>query len=426
MAFDRFGNEHAPGFAYARGGLLPDTASDLEKLKTAWAHVRKRHQASGLDDLHLMGGLERGFHIDPEDLEILEDELAPALYHDELVQLGLEHLGGNAEAHDVMLLNRQTAALLVAADVMIDEGDTVIGVSPRYSHPCVHRAVAHARGRLVDTTGVEEFRAALEQESNVSTVFLTRLSVSYEILSEQDLQEIVRLSKAAGARIIVDDAGGARVGPAVFGQSKPIALGADVAATGLDKYGTVGPRLGLLCGTKEVVGKIRARAFEMGIEARPFLMPAVVKSLRQYRPERVRELVASTKTVAEVLQQRLGPERLFETPVTVQFRAEDILEIAMERAGIADPPILPYEATAGFAMLLLRDHGILTVHFAALPPGTSALMLKFIPPETLARFGGAERLAEAIDGSLSQLAETLKSPEGLKALLFASQPAPSS
>ena len=50
--------------------------------------------------------------------------------------------------------------------------------------------------------------------------------------------------------------------------------------------------------------------------------------------------------------------------------------------------LLPYEATAALAMLLLRDHGILTVHFAASPPGTSALLLKFVPPETLEAFGG--------------------------------------
>jgi L-seryl-tRNA(Ser) seleniumtransferase len=54
-------------------------------------------------------------------------------------------------------------------------------------------------------------------------------------------------------------------------------------------------------------------------------------------------------------------------------------------------------------MLLLRDHGILTVHFAALPPGTSALLLKFVPPETLAVFGGPERFAEAVDASIDEL-----------------------
>jgi L-seryl-tRNA(Ser) seleniumtransferase len=68
-------------------------------------------------------------------------------------------------------------------------------------------------------------------------------------------------------------------------------------------------------------------------------------------------------------------------------------------------------------MLLLRDHGILTVHFAALPPGTSALLLKFLPPETLERFGGPDRLATAVDESLDALAAVVADRESLAGLL---------
>ena len=70
-------------------------------------------------------------------------------------------------------------------------------------------------------------------------------------------------------------------------------------------------------------------------------------------------------------------------------------------------------------MLLLRDHGVHTVHFAALPPGTDALLFKFVPPETLARFGGADRLAAAIDQALDALAELLPDERALRTLLGA-------
>jgi L-seryl-tRNA(Ser) seleniumtransferase len=68
-------------------------------------------------------------------------------------------------------------------------------------------------------------------------------------------------------------------------------------------------------------------------------------------------------------------------------------------------------------MLLLRDHGILTVHFAALPPGTSALLLKFVPPETLDRFGGPDRFAAAVDESLDALARVVGDESALRELL---------
>jgi L-seryl-tRNA(Ser) seleniumtransferase len=317
-----------------------------------------------------------------------------------------------------MMLNRLTAGLWLAANAMIAPGDNVIGVSPRYSHPAVVRAVAGAGGNFVDTTGVDAFEKALSATDKVSTVMLTRLAVSYEILAEKDLRTIVALAGEAGARIIVDDAGGARVGPAIFQQPKSLELGVDMAATGLDKYGTTGPRLGLLAGDTDIVKRIRVRAFEMGMEARPMLYPAVVRSLAQYRSQRVRDLVDATKSVAAELRTRVGANRLFETPVTVQLMAEDLLELVMERGDVSEPPVVPYEATAALAMLLLRDYGVLSVHFAGIPPGTAALMIKFLPPETLARFGGPAKLADAIDASITELSRMITDASAMRELLI--------
>jgi L-seryl-tRNA(Ser) seleniumtransferase len=234
---------------------------------------------------------------------------------------------------------------------------------------------------------------------------VTRLAVTYGALPADELQAAAERARALGASVVMDDAGGARVGPAVLGQPKTLELDVDVGVTGLDKYGTTGPRLGLVGGRSELVARIHARAVELGLEARPLFYPAAVESLEQYRPERVRELVATTGQVAEALVQRLGtwPVR---TPVAVKLEGEDVLA-ELERRGAVDRLLVPIEATAGLAMLLLRDHGILTVHFAAIPPGTSALLLKFISPETLERFGGAQRFAEAVDTSLDELARTV-------------------
>jgi L-seryl-tRNA(Ser) seleniumtransferase len=78
---------------------------------------------------------------------------------------------------------------------------------------------------------------------------------------------------------------------------------------------------------------------------------------------------------------------------------------------------VPYEATAGLAMHMLRDYGIVSVHFAGVPPGTAALMVKFLPPEILERLGGPAAYAEAVDKSLDALAETLKTEGALEKLI---------
>jgi L-seryl-tRNA(Ser) seleniumtransferase len=418
MIKDRFGNVYAPGLPYARGKIITSTQDDLAKLHVAWQLIAQRIQAHGPGAVFNLSGLERSFPAEAEDRWLLDDELAPALYGERLTSLALEHLGGVRARHDVALFNRQTAALLAATLAMARPGSIVIGVSASYSHPAVTRAVARAGASFIDTVGIDAFEAAAEKAKGVSLVVLTRLAVSYEILPIDQIERIVKLAKQIGAKLLVDDAGGARVGPAVFDQPRSLELGVDIASTGLDKYGTIGPRLGLLGGNRELVEQIRVCAVELGVEARPMLYPAVVRSLEQYQPARVRELVTSTKDVARELRALLG-ERVYETPVIAQLRGEDILELAMERAGVPTPPaIVPYEATAALAMLLLRDYGILTVHFAGLPPGTSALLIKFLPPEMVARFGGARKLAQSINSAIDALALVIDKPSQLKRLLL--------
>jgi len=414
---DRYGNSYAAGLPYARGTLVTSTEDDFIKLQHAWEIIREKYAQGGRTAVFNFTGLERGLPSVIQEPELMDDDLSPALTGGRVTQLALEHMGGNPAEHDAIILNRLTAGILVANLIMVKAGDTVIGVSAGYSHPAVTRAVAHCGAKFVDTVGLESFARTIEAIPSVSLVILTRLAVTYDILPTNELTEIVRLSREKGARVLVDDAGGARVGPAIFKQPRTMELGVDVGVTGLDKYGTIGPRLGVLVGKTELVSKMRARAYELGIEGRQMLYPAVVRSLEGYRPERVRSLVNCTKEVGRELRHQLG-DWVQETPVIVRLQGEDILDTIMKNAGLSKPPMVPYEATAALAMLLLQDYGVMTVHFAGMPPGTSALLLKFIPPETLERFGGARALAKAVSDSVDKLAGILRQKRDLRTLLF--------
>ena len=361
-------------------------------MRQAWRLIAAREKSHGLDAVYNLSGLDRRYEAPPETYPLMDDELAPALMGGRLEELALDHLGGNPATDGIMVFNRQTAAILTATLVLVEPGQTVIGVSTTGSHLCVVRAAQRVGAVFIDTLGLAAFEEALAAADDVALVSLTRLAVGYEILSLRNIEKIVGLAHDKGARVLVDDAGGARVGPVIFDQPKMLELGVDVGSTGLDKYGTIGPRVGLMGGRRELVEKMRALAFELGVEARPMIYPAIVHSLEQYDPARVRELVDTTKDVIVAVKDRLG-NRVTETPVMARLEGEDILEIAIERAGLKDrSPIVPIEASAALSMLLLRDYGVMTVHFAGLPPGTSALLIKFMAPEnaaTLRRRGKA-------------------------------------
>jgi L-seryl-tRNA(Ser) seleniumtransferase len=413
MATDRFGNPHAPNLPYARGRILATTEDDFRKLQRGWSLIRER----GPDAVFIFTGLEHSLPMTGDELRFADDEIAPALYFERLRSLALAHLGGSSDLHDIAVFNRMTGATLATHLTLVRPGDVVIGASASYSHPSVVRAANHVGARFIDTAGLAMFRQAIESETRVALVDLTRLAVTYDLMPVDEIRTVTGIAHEKGAVVYMDDAGGARVGPAGFGQPRMLELGVDIGATGLDKYGTIGPRLGLLGGRADLVANIRATGFEFGLEARQMLYPAVVRTLEQYDPARVRALIETTRQIARELHPFLG-NRLRETPTTVQIPADDILDIAMQRGGVEKPPIVPYEAAAALAMLLLQNHGMLMVHFVGVPPGTADLLIKFVPPETLERFGGAGRYARAIDDSLTRLAAMVREPASVAELLL--------
>lgn len=414
---DRFGNEYTAGLPYARGQILGSTEDDFRKLQQAWRHMAARIGEAGPDGVFNFSGLEHGLPLTPDELPIANDFVAPALYFERFRAAALAHLGGTPDRHDAALFNRLTGATLATHLTLVGTGDVVIGASESHSHASVVRSSAHIGSRLVETRGINAFEEALAREAHVALVVLTRLAVTYDLMPLDHVRAVVEMSHSRGIPVYVDDAGGARVGPALAGQPGALALGVDIVGTGLDKYGVTGPRLGVLAGEAALVSRIRARGFEMGLEARPLLYPAAVRSLEGSTPERVRALRDASSSVAAALRRRIG-DRVQESEIIAQLLADDILEIAMERAGITEAPVVPYEATSALAMLLVRDHGAITVQLVGLPPGTSSLMLKFIPPEELARFGGADAYAGAIDECLDRLAALLVEPDGLRRLLL--------
>src|SRR2546426_35231 len=356
MDKDRFGNPHAPALPYARGRILASTEDDFRKLRRAWSLIREH----GPESVFVFTGLEHGLAMTAEEVQWADDELAPAIYLDRLTALALQHLGGSEEFHDVAVFNRLTGATLATHLTLVRPGDVVAGVSASHSHPTVIRSAAMAGARFIDTVGVDDFARALEREPRVALVVLTRLAVTYELMPVEGIRTVVKLAHDKSALVYVDDAGGARVAPAAFDH----------------------PRM-----------------------------------LELYRPERVRELIASTRRVADALRPIFGA-RLHETPTTAQLLADDLLTIAMERGGVKEPPIVPYEAAAAFCMILLEDQRVLTVHFVGMPPGTANILFKFVRPETLESFGGPDKFAQVVDLAVTRLGLLLREPERIKALLF--------
>ena len=205
-----------------------------------------------------MSGLERVLDVEPAALAEMDDDLAPARYLPELRALALEHLGGDAEVHDTLLLNRQTAALWLAANILVPRGARVIGVSPTHSHPAVVRAVRDAGGEFEDVEGLAGLQAALERDAEVEVVMPTRLAVSYDILETDELHAITALARQAGARMWLTTPAGLASGPR-FLTSRARWSWTSTLSVLVWTSTTTGPRRASW-GACEVIADIRARA----------------------------------------------------------------------------------------------------------------------------------------------------------------------
>lgn len=420
MTIDRFGNPVMDGYSYAMGEVLQKTSDQIRKREHAWRIIGGIVREKGVKGIYSFTGLDRGFHPEPEDIEWMDEEIAPGLYLDRFRELAVAMMGGALPAQDAALFNRTGAASFAVMLALLKAGDVVVGLAPPpggVSHPTVIRAIASAGARIVHASDSTAVEGHLDSVAGVKLVTILRLRAESELIPLRDLERAIGLAKERGIPVYLDDAAGARLCPVVYNQPKPLELGVDLAATGMDKTGLRGPRFGILAGSAPLVDQVKAKAFDHGLEGRPAFLPGVVRSLEAYSPAALKTLVETTRGLGEELRRVLGDQVSF-SPATVMLREEEILSIALARADLSKAAIVPLEASATLSMLLLQDYGIVSVHATTGWPSFGGLLLKDIHPEVIERLGGVKAFAKAVDASLDKLAKIIGTRSEVKKVLF--------
>jgi L-seryl-tRNA(Ser) seleniumtransferase len=404
--FDRFRNPLDPSVRYARGRILADATDEYRRFLHGQTLIQQRIEKHGPDSIYLVTGNQRDFPILASDLGALTEEwVGPALIASQLGDLVRGHLGA-APGAGVALFNRGSAGIIATISALAAEGTTVLSFAPRGSgaHASVRRGCYLARARLLETCDLPALESAVAAE-NPALVVITPVCSELNVLETRDVVAAVEVSRRAGIPSFVDDAYGARIRPVALGGPKSLELGADVAISNSDKAGLEGPRGGYMAGRADLVTRIQARAAELGQEARAPIAVGIMRALERFTPAHLLGEIETGKRLAEEVECRFGANRVVRTVMGPTISEEDILEVAMERADL--PPersgIVPAEATAALGMLLLEEHGILSVNVTGQPGARVSLRLKPIV-DAVSRFGGAARMAEAVDRCVSLLA----------------------
>jgi L-seryl-tRNA(Ser) seleniumtransferase len=414
---DRFGNPIDPIVGFARGRILASSIDEAKRLRRGQALAADRVRRNGPESVGVFTGNQRNFPVRADDLKTsCEEWVGPGLFAEELRATAIAHMGGR-DTDAVAVFNR-TSAGIVATIAALARGRPIVSIVPSggRSHASVVRGCGLARVELIEAQSDADWRRALEQ-ATPHLVVITTVTSSLERLDDVVTHEVASAAHLRNAIVFLDEAYGVRLRPILHGGKLPFALGADIAITNCDKAGLSGPRAGVLLGRADLVTAASAKGSEFGMEARAPIAAGALRSLQGFSAADLRKEADAGQKLAVELGAKLGNGVVKRSDLGPMVHEDDVLDVILKRAGLQASPVVPAEAAAALGMLLLRDHGILTVNTHGQPGARVSLRLK--PTlNALERVGGNAKVVAAIDQSLNDLSQIIANETAVRQLIL--------
>ncbi|GAB3627579.1 hypothetical protein PTE30175_02272 [Pandoraea terrae] len=416
---DSFGNPIDPTVGFARGTIIRSSVDEALRLRQGQAIAAQRVKLLGAESIGVFTGNQRDFPIHPEDIATLcEEWVGPGLAAEELRQVAVGHMGGRGD--DAVATFNRTSAGIIATIAALASGKPVVSVVPPggRSHASVVRGSKIAGVPVVEIQGDLDWRGAIETH-RPSLVVVTTVTSSLERLEDRITTEVVHYGHSLDAKVFLDEAYGARLRTVLHGGQLSLQLGADISITNCDKAGLSGPRAGVLVGRPDLVTAASAKGAEFGMEARAPIAAAVLRSLKKYEPDDLRKEAAAGQKLADALEEKLGKELVQRSDLGPMVDEDSVLRILLKLAGRENskPIVAPCEATSALGMILLQDHGVLTVNTHGQPGARVSLRLK--PTlDALDHVGGFDAVVNAVTDSLAKVAKVIDDRAALSQIII--------
>ena len=420
MTTDRFGNPLDPRAGYAWGQVLRSHDDEAQRMLAGRALIRERVARLGEGAVYNLTGLIRAFPLRPEDLAGLTSQLAwVARWGGEAEELAIKHMGGDPGRHAATVLNRVSAAMLAVMLGLDLRGKAVLSLIPGgRSHPSIGKAVALAGGTFAEVTGLPAFIDALAGRPDLGLVVVTPITPQKLHLPAAEVREACRLARARGVPAFLDDAHMASR-MAFFDEPPALALAdAQLAVWSLDKH-VDGPRAAVVAGERALVERVRARAFEYGLEAQSGHQVAALRALEAFDLGRVREVARMAHPLLERMRAIFGARAYLAGP-GVAVSGEDLLAWALERAGLRATGVVPNEAASAASFAMLPTHGLVTIPTIGMPGSAATFRLMVYPDGPRL---GLDGFVRAVTEAGDALAAAVGDPAAIRRLIFgASEP----
>lgn len=384
--------------------LVNSLTDEVNKRDASLRIIKLILQSDGRKGFYDLTGLAGGFPILAEDKALLETYAGPAVFEEAVQTLGKIHLGGEK----ILALNRTSSGILAAVLALVNEGDEIVHFLPKSpAHPSIPRSAELVGANYREFEDINDF----EITDNTSLVFITGSTMDHEVINLKDFLRVIEISKSNEITVFVDDASGARLRTVVYKQPRAMDIGADITITSTDKL-MDGPRGGLMSGKTDVMLQIKTKAHQFGLEAQPPLVAGMVRALENLSPERILEAFINKHDLYNGLINDF--KGIKETPTGVMLKPEELKLELDNRDIITD--INHNDLAYLFSMLLLRNHGIITIPAVGMP-GTSSTIRIDLASNDAERIT-IQNIVESFSETLTQLIRIIDDTKACKSILY--------
>ncbi|WP_298523884.1 TIGR03576 family pyridoxal phosphate-dependent enzyme [uncultured Methanobrevibacter sp.] len=381
--------------------IINNSLDEVKKREKALSIIKGIVEEDGRSSLFDLTGLSGGFIASPSEISLLETYVGPAIFEEELQEVGKGHMGGEK----ILPLNRTSSGILATILALVSKDSYVVHYLAKLpAHPSIPRSCSLVGANYFETDVFEEFSIP----ENTSLVIVTGSTMDHTVIDEDEFRKVIEMAHERNIPVMVDDASGARLRTVVFNQPKACDLGADIAITSTDKL-MPGPRGGLMAGREDLIDEIKVKVNQFGLEAQPPLVLAMLNGIKNFDETNLVNSFSRKDELFELLSSKFTNFKT--TPTGVMITPEGLADEINAEHDLSDNDL-----AFVLSFILLKEHGIITIPAVSMP-GASAT-IRFDLSTNDAFNLNLNDLCKKIESSINKLQEVVINEDECREIVF--------
>ena len=179
--------------------IVNSSLDEVKKREKALFIIKDLIENKGRSALFDLTGLSGGFIASPSQISLLETYVGPAIFEQELQDVGIEHMGGEK----VIPLNRTSSGILATILTLVSKGSNVVHyLAELPAHPSIPRSCNLVGANYFETDVFDEFSIP----ESTSLVVVTGSTMDHKVIDEDEFRKVIEMAHERNIPVMVDDA----------------------------------------------------------------------------------------------------------------------------------------------------------------------------------------------------------------------------